>query len=127
MIVTVMKSYFHKKESKIIKYRDYSNFCNKDYSQHTLNEMSNRALDITNNYNIFLNICKDALDARAPIKRKYLRSNQSPFMNKDISKVIMNRTRLRNRFLRTRSFEDKAAYNKQRIYGVSLFRKSKTD
>ena len=43
MIVTVMKSYFHKKESKTIKYRDYSNFCNEEYSQHILNEMSNRA------------------------------------------------------------------------------------
>ena len=29
MIATVMKSYSHKKESKIIKYRDYSNFCKK--------------------------------------------------------------------------------------------------
>ena len=45
MIFTVMKLYFHKKESKIIKYRDYSNFCKEEYSQHILNEMSNRALD----------------------------------------------------------------------------------
>ena len=45
MIVTVMKSYFHKKETKTIKYRDYSNFCNEEYSQHILNEMSNRAQD----------------------------------------------------------------------------------
>ena len=28
-------------------------------------------------------------------------------MNKDISKAIMNRVRLRNRFLKSRSFEDK--------------------
>ena len=48
-------------------------------------------------------------------------------MNKDISKAIMNRTRLRNRFLKSRSFEDKAAYNKQRNYCVSLVRKTKTD
>ena len=32
MTVTVMKSYFHKKESKIMKYRDYSNFFNEEYS-----------------------------------------------------------------------------------------------
>ena len=31
--------------------------------------MSNRAQGNSNNYNIFLNICKDALDQRAPIKR----------------------------------------------------------
>ena len=47
--------------------------------------MSSRDQDNSHNYDIFLNICKDALDERAPSKRKYLRSNQSPFMNKDIS------------------------------------------
>ena len=48
-------------------------------------------------------------------------------MNKDISTAIMNRTRLRNTFLKSRSFEDKAAYNKQRNYCVPLVRKTKTD
>ena len=72
-----------------------------------------------------MNKCKEAFDIRVPIKRKYLRSNQSPFMNKEISKAIMNRTRLRNRFLRTRCIRDKEAYNKQRNYCVSLIRKTK--
>ena len=35
--------------------------------------------------NAFLNICKSAIDDRDSIDRKYLRSNHSPFMNKDIS------------------------------------------
>ena len=72
-----------------------------------------------------MNKCKEAFDIRVPIKHKYLRSNQSPFMNKEISKAIMNRTRLRNRFLRTRCIGDKEAYNKQRNYCVSLIRKTK--
>ena len=46
-------------------------------------------------------------------------------MNKKISKTIMNRTRLRDRFLRTRSNGDKEAYNKQRNYCVSLVQKTK--
>ena len=46
-------------------------------------------------------------------------------MNKEISKPIMNRTRLRNRFLRTICIRDKEAYNKQRNYCVSLIRKTK--
>ena len=54
---------------------------------------------------------RDAFDIRFPIKYRYLRSNQNPFMNKKISKAIMNRTRLRNRFLKTRSNGDKEAYN----------------
>ena len=69
--------------------------------------------------------CKDAFDIRVPIKHKYLRSNQSPFVDKKISKAIMNRSRLRNRFLRTRCNEDKEAYNKQRNYCVSFIWKTK--
>ena len=52
-------------ERPIVKYRDYSNFCKKDYSQHILKEMSNGPPD-----NSFSNICKEVLDYRALIKRK---------------------------------------------------------
>ena len=55
---------------------------------------------------------KDALDGRALIKRKHLRSKSSPFMSEDISQCTMNRTRLRKKFLESRSFEYKVAYNK---------------
>ena len=72
-----------------------------------------------------MNKCKDVFEIRVPIKHKYLRLNQSLFMNKEISKATMNRTRLRNRFLRTRCIGDKEAYNKQRNYCVSLIRKTK--
>ena len=48
-------------------------------------------------------------------------------MKEDISKDIMNRTRLRNKFLKSRSFEEKAAFNKQRNYCMPLVRKTKGD
>ena len=76
---------------------------------------------------VFLRKCKIALDSRAPLKCKYLRSNHRPFMNEDISKAIMDRTRLRHKFLRSRSIEDRKAYNRQRNYCVSLIRKLKKD
>ena len=46
-------------------------------------------------------------------------------MNIEISKAIMNQTRLRNRFLRTRCTGDKEADNKQSNYCISLIRKTK--
>ena len=46
-------------------------------------------------------------------------------MNKDIFEAIMHRTRLRHKFLRSRSIEDRKAYNKQRNYCVSRIRKIK--
>ena len=36
---------------------------------------------------------------RPPEKKKYGRGNQSPFMNKILSKAIMQRSKLRNLFL----------------------------
>ena len=40
-----------------------------------------------------------------PLKKKYVRDNHSPFMNKSLSKAIMVRTSLRNIFLKNRSKE----------------------
>ena len=48
-------------------------------------------------------------------------------MNKDISKAIMDRTRLTHKFLRSPTIEDRKPYNKQRNYCVSLIRKIKKD
>ena len=48
-----------------------------------------------------------------------------PFMNKDLSKAIMDRARFRNKFLKTRNDENRKKYSKQRNYCVSLLRKTK--
>ena len=48
-------------------------------------------------------------------------------MNKKLSKEIMKRSRLRNKFLNTKSDLDRKAYNKQRNYLVSLMRKEKNN
>ena len=48
-------------------------------------------------------------------------------MNKAISKIVMDRTRLRNKFLKNRTAENKLAYNCQRKYCVSVTRKLKRD
>ena len=65
------------------------------------------------------------LDKHAPLKKRYVRANQSPFMNKKWSKEIMKRSRLRNKFLNIKSDTDRNAYNKQRNYLVSLLRNEK--
>ena len=46
-------------------------------------------------------------------------------MNKKLSKEIMKRSRLRNKFLNTRSDLDRKVHNKQRNHVVSLLRKGK--
>ena len=112
MTVTVLKIYFQKREAKVINYTDYRNFSNEEFRQQVLNGI----LKTTQNGDIvscesFLSFWQRALDSRAPNKQKYVRSNHSPFINKTILKSIMDRSRLRNKFLKTRFNEDKKAYN----------------
>ena len=65
------------------------------------------------------------LDTHVPVKKRYVRANQSPFMNKKLSKEIMKKSRLRNKFLNTKSDIDRKAYNKQHNYVVGLLRNEK--
>ena len=111
-------------EMRLSDFHKIFNFSAEEYRQNILSLLSSRELT-RSGFDTFMTKCKDVFDIRVSIKHKYLRSNQSPFMNKNISKAITNRTRLRNRFLRTRSNEDKEAYNKQRNYCVSLMRRTK--
>ena len=60
------------------------------------------------------------------ISEDYYRHHFS-FTSKNISKTIMVCSRLRNQFLESRSTKDKAAYNKQRSYCLSLVPKTKKD
>ena len=65
------------------------------------------------------------LETHAPLKKRYVRANQGPFMNKKISKEIMKRSHLRNKFLNSKSDIDRKAYNRQRNFCVSLIRQEK--
>ena len=128
MIVNVLKIYFQEREAKVINYRDYRNFPNEEFRQQVLQDIlkaTQKSYIVS--YESFLSICQQALDSRAPKKQKYVRSNHSPFINKTILKAFMDRSRLRNRFLKTRSNEDKKAYNTQRNYCLTLVRKAKKD
>ena len=50
---------------------------------------------------------------RAPIKRKYIRGNEVPFMTKDLHKAIMKRSKLRKMFLKSRNLSGRKTYHKK--------------
>ena len=60
-------------------------------------------------------------------KKKYIRANQSNFMTGKLSKAIMKRSKLRNRFLKEKSEASRKAYNIQRNYSVNLLKKTKRE
>ena len=52
----------------------------------------------------------DNLISFAPMKKKYARGNQMPFMTKSLSKEIMTRSTLRNKYLKHKTEENRLLY-----------------
>ena len=62
-----------------------------------------------------------------PLKNANIRANQANFMDSKLNHVIMQRSKLRNKFLKSRSNKDREAYKKQRNLCVSLLCQNKKD
>ena len=122
MVVSVFETKFKKQKPKIVTYRDYKRFDNEKFGESFITYFST-GKNIT--YDAFENLVLHTVDKLAPIKQKDIRGNQSAFMNKDIHKAKMRRTRLRNRFLKEPTPVDRLAYKKQRNYCVSLMHENK--
>ena len=60
-----------------------------------------------------------AFDRYAPLKEKHVRSNQAAFVNKNLKKTIIKRSRLLNN-LGQKSKSSYVAYKKQRDFCVKL-------
>ena len=109
---------------KIISYRRYKNFSNDAFRENLIEQ-----IDIQNFQHMILDTLKqlflNILEKFAPIKHKYVRANQTPFMNKALNKLVMDRSRLKNRYFKNRTPENRLAYTKIRNLCVSTFRKQK--
>ena len=119
LIATQIKMGFQKKLPKII-YRDYKKFDNAKLRD-DFNNFAFDQFDVSNFKEKIFNI----FDEHAPIKQKYLRANEAPFMTKQLHRETMKRSRLLNNFLRTKSQKDKAKCNKQRNICKKLLRTTK--
>ena len=109
---------------KIIKYRNYKNF-DEDKFRCLFKRRSNdfNTNDIT--VDIFKMTFLNVLNKFAPLKKKYLKADHSRFVNKELNKVIIQRSRFRNECLKDKTRAARIAYNKQRNVCVSILRKSK--
>ena len=124
LVVTVLKTFYKKQRPKIIHYRNYKNFENDNFREDLKRELLK--FDITNApLSKFNDTVLSVLDKHAPKKLKYIRSNNCNFMTKELRKAIMNRSKLRNKFLKTRNKESKRRFKRQRNFCVSLLRKNK--
>ena len=67
------------------------------------------------------------LDKTALKKQKYIRANNGPIVYKEIRKAIMERTRLRNKYLKNQYAATKNAYISQKNSSVPVVRKAQWD
>ena len=110
LISNELKCKYTKGSLRNFTYRNYKNF----NEINLLNDLSDSLLE-TNiyDYEIFKSIFETVLDKHAPFKSKWVRGNGKPFMNEELRKAIMKRSRLRN------------AYRKQRNFVTNLLRKTR--
>ena len=98
------------RKQQIIQYRNYKTFNEQLWSINAeLEEIHYEFLSVLNKH--------------VPVKYKHIRANNSSYMTKSLRKKIMLRSRLRNKFLKTKPEKSKQLYYKQRNLCVSLLRK----
>ena len=115
MIVTVMKTSYWKIEPRVINYRDYKSFSDNVFTVSLLENLKGKlSRKSDQSFTNFINTCNTVLDKQLPKKTRYVRGNQSPFMNKALSKAIMLRANLRKKLLKNTSNESKTNYMKQK-------------
>ena len=97
LTVTVLKTEYVKTDSLQINYRDYKKFNVRSFNEELRNSL-NAHNDSSTNYYSFQTILKNVLDVHAPQKKKYVRANDSPYMTKQLRKLIMNRSGSKNTY-----------------------------
>ena len=104
MTLTVLKTEFVKADPIKMNYRDYKNYSscefNKDLKRKLISDPTSNI-----NYTNFQNIMSQVLEKHAPLKTKYLRANNSPFMTKQLRKMIMNRSRCKNAYYKNKTVD----------------------
>ena len=117
MTLTVMKTTFEKLKPRVCYFRNWNEFCNEKFRTQLLTKLSMENINNSSNgINKFLEICVNTLDIFAPRKKKYLRGNNMPFMNKNLVNAHRKRTRLRNKFFKNRPETNRACYNNKKNF-----------
>ena len=94
MVVSVLKSEVPKGKPKKIFYRNYKNFDNSNFKAELRSEIELNQISDHNNFeNVFLRV----LEKHAPLKKKLVRANETPYITKTLRKTIVRRSQLENR------------------------------
>ena len=123
-LISVLTTYFKKKEPVKINYRSYKNFDETAFRNNLLYNLQNCDSN-TLQYDEFKDIFMKVLNHHAPNKQKVLRGNSQPFMNKVLSTAFIHRSKLKNQHDKNPNELNKGMYKKQRNFCVTLLRREK--
>ena len=99
MMLAIMKI-FYKKQKTYCDVRTFKHFSNEAFNvKNSIIQMTSERNDLE--FDRFKTALDKAIQRHAPIKKRYVRANQAPFINKNINKEIIKSSRLRNKFLNT--------------------------
>ena len=76
-------------------------------------------------FSTFTETFRRVLDKNARLKTKRVRGNQSPFMTKELSKAVMNKSKTRNKHIKWSSRENFLAMKRAKNYCNNLTRTTK--
>ena len=127
LILSLYRALFKRIPAKTIEYRNYGKFRPETFL-HELDQELKKGIIYNSQdkqHDLFSNIFRTILDHHAPLKAKRIRDNQVKFMTKELSKSIMDRSRLKNRYLRWPSHENFLAYKKAENLCNTLNKKAK--
>ena len=122
LISTVAKSRSFKGRPREKIYRSYRSF-HIATRKKSLSDISSRPQ--SNFYSESEKAFLIVLNKQAPLKTKFLRHNNNPFMTKELLKAIMKRSQLKNRYNKNQNYKNWYLYKKQRNFCVSLIKKTK--
>ena len=82
LTLSIMTVFYKKQKPNIIKYQNYKNFENSTF----MSDVKNKVSELDNedqlaNFDLFKNTVFHVFENYAPLKKRYVRANQSPFIN----------------------------------------------
>ena len=114
---------FRKRPPKTIMYRSYKTYSHFNFQYDFKVSLAGIDLSDISNDN-YVSLLMEILNRHAPLKMKYIRGNDQPFVTKELRKEHMKRSRLQNKYRKNRTKGNEVAYKKQRNLCVNLLKKS---
>ena len=127
MVLTIMRANYEKLKPITIQYCSYKNFDEDKFIQDLQKLPFIHCKQIENKdaaYDLFKSVFKTIVDQTAPLKTKFIRGTHAPFMNKELSKAIMHKSKLHNMHKKLKTKEACEAFKRQRNKCVSIKRKN---